>query len=209
VGFRYIGRVPITSPIAMRSLAKINRGKKYRNRLKPFDFLLSCHVKQFGYPPEVDPERFHLVAPYELDPDYWLDLPWIDQYSGAQYEITTEGLHGSRGVARVKTYSEVLRQYEFHVAAKSADAKGKTSVKQTVGLLRRRHVRVERIIYIGKESNLLEEIESGVIHSPQSVYTEYSRPSPRRVADKNSAYTEKTPCSSRGWAVYCHCLRLQ
>ena len=50
-----IGRVPITSPTAMRSLAKLNRGKKYRNRLKPFDFLLTCHVKQFGYPPDVDP----------------------------------------------------------------------------------------------------------------------------------------------------------
>jgi hypothetical protein len=91
-----MGRVPITSPTAMRSLAKLNRGKKCRKRIKPFDFLLSCHVKQFGYPLDVDPEKFHLVAPYEPDPDCWLDLPWIDQYSGTQYEITTEGFHGSR-----------------------------------------------------------------------------------------------------------------
>jgi hypothetical protein len=172
-----MGRVPITSPTAMRSLAKLNRGKKYRNRIKPFDFLLSCHVKQFGYPPDVNPEKFHLVAPYVPDPECWVDLPWIDQYSGKQYEITTEGFHGSRGVARVKTYREVLREYEFHPGAKSADAKGKPSGKQTIGLLRRRHVRVERIIYIGKESNRLEEIEAGVIHSPESVYTEYPDPS--------------------------------
>jgi hypothetical protein len=135
-------------------------------------------VKQFGSPPEVDPEKFHLVAPYIPDPECWVDLPWIDQHSGTQYEITTEGFHGSRGVARVKTYGEVLREYEFHAGAKSADAKGKPSGKQTFGLLRRRHVRVERIIYIGKESNRLEEIEAGVIHSPESVYTEY--PDPRR-----------------------------
>ncbi len=172
-----MGRVPITSPTAIRSLAKLNRGKKYRNRLKPFDFLLSCHVKQFGYPPEVDPEKFHLVAPYVPDPECWVDLPWIDQYSGTQYEITTEGFHGSRGVARVKTYGDVLREYEFHPGPKSADAKGKPSGKQTFGLLRRRHVRVERIMYIGKESNRLEEIEAGVIHSPESVYTEYPDPS--------------------------------
>ena len=152
LGFEHlpaIGRVPITSPTAMRSLAKLNRGKKYRNRIKPFDFLLSCHVKQFGHPPDVNPEKFHLVAAYVPDPECWVDLPWIDQYSGTQYEITTEGFHGSRGVARVKTYGEVLREYEFHLGAKSADAKGKPSGKQTVGLLRRRHVRVERIIYIG------------------------------------------------------------
>jgi hypothetical protein len=173
-----MGQVPITSPTAMRSLAKLNRGKKYRNRIRPFDFLLSCHVKQFGYPPDVDPEKFHLVAPYVPDPECWVDLPWIDQYSGTQYEITTEGFHGSRGVARVKTYGEVLREYEFHLGARSADAKGKPSGKQSFGLLRRRHVRVEQIIYIGKESNRLEEIEAGVIHSPESVYTEY--PDPRR-----------------------------
>jgi hypothetical protein len=164
-----MGRMPITSPTALRSLAKLNRGKNYRNRIKPFDYLLSCHVKQFGYPPDVDPENFHLVAPYILDPACWVDLPWIDQHSGTQYEITTEGFHGSRGMARVKTYGEVLREYEFHLGAKSADAKGKPSGKQTVGLLRRRHVRVERIIYIGRESNRLEEIEAGVIHPRASI----------------------------------------
>jgi hypothetical protein len=116
--------------------------------------------------------------PYIPDPDCWVDLPWIDQYSGKQYEITTEGFHGRRGVARVKTYGEVLREYEFHPGAKSADARGKPSGKQTVGLLRRRHVRVERIIYIGRESNRLEEMEAGILHSPESVYTEY--PDPRR-----------------------------
>jgi hypothetical protein len=66
-----------------------------------------------------------------------------------------------------------LREYEFHLGAKSADAEGKPSGKQPVGLLRRRHVRVERIIYIGKESNRREEIEAGVIHSPECVYTAY------------------------------------
>ena len=74
--------------------------------------------------------------------------------------------------------AKVLREYEFHLGAKNADAKGKPSGKQTVGLLRRRHVRVERIIYIGRESNRLEEMEAGIIHSPESVYTEY--PDPRR-----------------------------
>jgi hypothetical protein len=46
----------------MRSLTKLNRGKECHNRIKPFDLLLSCHVKQFGYTPDVDPKKFHLVA---------------------------------------------------------------------------------------------------------------------------------------------------
>jgi hypothetical protein len=173
-----VGRITITSPKALRSLAKLNPGKKGRNRLKPFDFLLSCHVRQFGHPPGTDPERFHLVAPYEPDSSRWLDMPWVDQYTGKQYRITTEGFHGARGVARVKTYGNVLGEYAFHPGSKSADAKGKPSGKQTIGLLQRRHIRVGQVVYIGKESNKFEEIESATIHSAQSVYTEY--PDPRR-----------------------------
>jgi hypothetical protein len=39
-----VGRTAITSPKVMRSLAKLNVGKKYGTRPKPFNFLLSCHV---------------------------------------------------------------------------------------------------------------------------------------------------------------------
>ncbi len=35
-----------------------------------------------------------------------------------------------------------------------------------------------KIKYIGKESNSLEDVESGMVHAPQNVYTEY--PDPRR-----------------------------
>jgi hypothetical protein len=105
-------------------------------------------------------------------------MDWIDQYSGKAFRITTVGHHGSRYIARVKTYGDVLLEYEFHPESKCADANGNPCSKQTVGLLRRRHIRVEQIKYIGKESNSLEEVESGLIHSAQSVYTEY--PDPRR-----------------------------
>ena len=54
--------------------------------------------------------------------------------------------------------------------------KGNPAASKRVGLLRRRHVRVERIIYIGRESPRLEEIEAGVMHSLESVYTEYPDP---------------------------------
>lgn len=51
-------------------------------------------------------------------------------------------------------------------------------VVRAVGLLQWRHIRIEQIKYIGKESNILEEVESGMIHSAQEVYTEY--PDPQR-----------------------------
>jgi hypothetical protein len=78
----------------------------------------------------------------------------------------------------VKTYADVLTEYEFHPESKCADADENICGKQTVGLLRRRHIRVGQIKYIGKESNSLEEVESGLAHAEESVYTEY--PDPRR-----------------------------
>ena len=106
----------------------------------------------------------------------WPKTEWIDQYSGNSYRITTDGHHGDRSTARVKTFGEVLSEYQFHPEAKCADADGNTCRKQSVGLLQRRHVRVERIQPIGKESNGLEEVDAGMVHAAQSVYTEYCDP---------------------------------
>jgi hypothetical protein len=90
--------------------------------------------------------------------------------------IITVGHSGSRKTARVKTYGDILREYEFHPESKCADSDGNPCTKQSIGLLQRRHVRVELVKYIGKESNSLEDAESGLVHSAQSVYTEYSDP---------------------------------
>jgi hypothetical protein len=169
-----VGRTSITSPAVMRPLAKLNEGKKYVDKIKPFNFLMTCHVKPFGHPPGVDAEHFHLIAPYEADSREWLKKTWIDQYSGSDYRITTTGHHGDRHTARVKTYGEVLREYEIHPESKCADATGKPCGKQTLGLLQRRHVQIEQIKCIGKESNNLEEVEAGLHHSAENVYTEYT-----------------------------------
>jgi hypothetical protein len=47
-----------------------------------------------------------------------------------------------------------------------------------VGLLQPRHVQIDETKYIGKQSNGLEDVEPGLIHSEQNLYTEY--PDPRR-----------------------------
>jgi hypothetical protein len=171
-----VGRITISSPAILRSLADFNPGKKYCDRLKPFNFLLTCHVKPFGHPLGIDPRRFRLIAQYVPDPQQWLEMFWIDQYSGKRHRIITAGHHGTRKTARVKTYGDVIREYEFHPESKCADAKREPCTKQTVGLLQRRHVRIDQVAYIGKESNSLEDVESGLIHSEQNIYTEYSDP---------------------------------
>ncbi|MGA7283658.1 MAG: hypothetical protein WBW87_03870 [Candidatus Cybelea sp.] len=168
-----VGRITVSSPQVMKPLHALNAAKSYAQQIKPFNFILGCHVAKFGHPIGVDPERFHLIAPYETDPRQWEKLQWIDQYSGKGYRITASGQHGSRTVARVKSYGDVLREYEFHPEAKCADSSGARCSKQSIGLLSRRHVAIHSITYIGKESNRLEEVEEQSLLDPSDVYTEY------------------------------------
>jgi hypothetical protein len=173
-----VGRVTISSPAVLRSFAEFNAAKAYADQIKPFNFVLTCQTTPLGHPTGADPEHFHLIAPYELDPRKWLKHKWIDQYSGTAYRITTDVHHGSRNAARVKTYGDILLEYEYHPESKCADADGNTCKKQTIGLLQRRHIQIGQIKYIGKESNSIEDVESGMIQSAEKVYTGY--PDPRR-----------------------------
>lgn len=168
-----VGRVTVSSPSILEPLKQLNAGKKYCNQIKPFNFLLSCHINPLGYPMGADPLHFHLISPYETEPRKWLKRKWIDQYTGKEYWISTDRNYSSRQTARVKTYGDVIGDYEFHPESKCADANGKPATRQTKGMLQRRHVRIDQIKYIGKESNNLEEIESGLIHSAKDIYTEY------------------------------------
>ena len=124
-------------------------------------------------PAGVDPEKYHLVSPYDPDPRKWLDQEWIDQYTGKRFRITTRGYCGSTHTARVKTYGDVVAEYEFHPESKCADSHGEPCDQKTVGLLQRRHIKIDELKYIGKESNSLEEVASGLVHSERNVYTEY------------------------------------
>lgn len=117
-----LGRVTVSSPAVMRPLAKLNERKKYGDQIKPFNFLLACHVKAFGHPPGVDLTRFHLISPYEANSSKWLKQLWIDQYSGQQYRITTAGHHGARGTVRVRTYGDVLVDYESLLSQKNLES---------------------------------------------------------------------------------------
>jgi hypothetical protein len=173
-----VGRISVSSPAVLRPLSNLNGEKGYADQIKPFNFLLSCHVKQLGHPIGTDPERFHLIAPYESDSCKWTIIKWVDQYTGAPYSVTATEHHGDRHTARVKTYRDVLIEYEFHAETKNADRDGNASGRQTMGLLQRRHVQIEQIKYIGKESNSIEDVESGLAHSEADVYTHY--PDPRR-----------------------------
>jgi hypothetical protein len=171
-----IGRTTVSSPFLMKCFESLNAGKPYSDQVKPFNFLLTAQVIPFGHPLGVDPEKFHLFTPYDSDSKKWIAKEWIDQHSTKRFRITTHGHCGSRQTARVKTYDDVVTEYEFHPEAKCADAHGNPCERQTIGLLQRRHIKIDLIMCIGKESNNLESVDEGMVHSEQNVYAEYSDP---------------------------------
>jgi hypothetical protein len=171
-----VGRITVSSPHVMRPLRAFNDDKPYADQIKPFNFIVTCQVAPFGHPTGADVAHFHLIAPYDLDSRHWRRMPWTDQYSGKQYQITTSRDHGTAKTERVRTYGEVLEEYEFHPEAKCANGLDNACDQQTVGLLRRRHVSPLILKFIGKESNALEDLEAGMVQSEREVYTEYCDP---------------------------------
>jgi hypothetical protein len=60
-------------------------------------------------------------------------------------------------------------------------------------LLQRRHVKIDQIKFIGKESNSLESVEEGMIQSEQNVYTEYADPKRSEWITKIQPALKKPP----------------
>jgi len=168
-----IGRLTITSPKILEAFRGLRRKKTYQEQIKPFNFLLTCHIDSFGHPLGMDPEKFHLIALFETDSRKWTRIDWIDQYSGETFKISTQKGYASKFTARVKTYGDIVAEYEHHPESKCADEYGGVCSKETIGLLFRRRVRIGEIQPIGKESNHLEDVDAGLIHSANGAYTSY------------------------------------
>ena len=170
-----VSRLTISSPELWRPFDELNQPATYGEQVKPFNFMIAAHVRRFGHPVGVDPEHFHLIAPFELDPRKWETVPWIDRYSGKPFRISTDVDLHRPDMALVKSMRDVLAEFQTHPEAKSADRFGRRAGRQTVGLLQRRTVKETFIAHVGKEANKLESIEVGFEHDLDAVRTEYPR----------------------------------
>lgn len=146
-------RFTITTPQVLKVLQARQRDVSYRDRTKPFNFIVSPILDELdGCPIGTDPNRFMLIAPFSSNPEEWHRLPYVNVYDGKQYQL---GKRGKRlpYEAEPKTYGDVVSQYRWHPEAKSLAPDGNICSSQTRGLLRRTPVTADGFRYIGKETD--------------------------------------------------------
>jgi hypothetical protein len=166
-----IMRSSVTTPGLLARFDGFNRAKQYPIRVKPFGFLLAATVDPRERPEGLPVTKgFQLIHPYSRNPTDWLKFKWIDLYSRKRYRVRTRG-HTRGNVIRVQTFADVIERYRDHPESKSADSSGTPAQRWTVGLLARRPVTASLVLHIGKETNLLEQQQEGVLEiDPQEVY---------------------------------------
>jgi hypothetical protein len=170
-----LARVTVSTTGIWRTFAQLNEGKTYPEAVKPMSFGLSPTVAKFGHPAGVDPERFHLLGSHEKDPSKWASMLWFDKYSGRAYRIGI-GRDTPGDVVQVKSYRDVILEYRVHPEPKSLDGEGKPCDQASRGLLSRRPVQLGSLVYMGKESNALEQVAQGLVHSRAEVQPVYQPP---------------------------------
>ena len=115
-------RFSASSAYVLRAFQEFNKDLPYEDQIKPFNFLLAVQVAKLGYPEGYGPKtdrKLHLVAPWEPDPEQWLQLPWLDVHEGKRFSLTTNDADYLDDTVRAKTYGDLFFAYGTHDEPKS------------------------------------------------------------------------------------------
>jgi hypothetical protein len=146
---------------------------------RPYNFFLLPVLAEGGYPSNISPGHFRLVAPFESDQTKWDRLKCInigDPQDQRRYELTTRfnsSEYGKRAI--VEIFDDLFYRYMLHREAKSLSPDGTTCKADTRGLLGRAHIIAGRHRRIGKETDRRWE-EGDDLESLMYVPVEYEHP---------------------------------
>jgi len=160
---------------------------------RPYNFFLLPILANCGYPANVDPKYFTLVAPFESDQQKWIESACVnigDPNDTRKYELTTDFTspeYGKRAV--VDTFANLLYRYLQHPEAKSLAPDGGPCKADTRGLLQRAHIIAGKHRRIGKESDRRWE-EGDDFESLQRRPPEYEPNAARANTDGQSIASE-------------------
>lgn len=172
-----VGKLPLSTADAVSAFDDYGAKKPWRDQIKPHGFALTCFIKPGGQPTNLeDPNRFHLVAPFERNFRRWRRLHWFDLYSeGKRYRIKTGSTSTAHGdVVVVRSYRDVLQEYLQHPEAKMSS--GEKDPSQFRGRLDRQVLHVAGVTSLGKETNELERRLVGLVDDLDEVQVDLGDP---------------------------------
>lgn len=155
-------RIGITRPDQLRAFEVFDRGKSYQDGMKPMSFGLTARPVRMLLPQEYR-QRCQLLAPYTKDTREVLQM--VEKFTGQLLPITTAPAALADGI-RVRTVGEEVELFRWHAETKSADARGTPCGPRTRGLLRRRELRVDGIIYSCRKTPKLPQFVNRQIPAP-------------------------------------------
>ena len=132
-----VSRYAATTPGLLRWFKAYNKGKPYREQVRPFGFLLAFQPDATKL---ADANVPRVVAPFDPDPAAAAGSAF-DRETGKAVPIEA-----------LKTYRRALAQYHLQPEAKFAGAD-----YLDAGTTSRRHIQVAAVNHIGKEANRWEE----------------------------------------------------
>ncbi|MDR3687191.1 MAG: DNA polymerase [Coriobacteriia bacterium] len=166
-----LSRFAVSSPAQLSWFKGANSSKPLRERVAPQSFMVCAQLDPFGLPLGEDAKHFTLVAPYVADASKWRELEFVEIHTGMHYPVTVGEI--IEGAVTLKAYADIAWEYVAHPETKMADSEGRSGLQQGNEMLHRRHVEVQSIEYIGKESNLLDEANAGLVRDPVQVRNRY------------------------------------
>jgi hypothetical protein len=147
-------RFTMTTPQVLKVLQSRQRELPYRDRTKPFNFILSPMIDRLtgGHPIGTDPQRFTLIGSFSSNASEWRREAYTNVHDGKVYRLA-EPEKRMPYEAEPQTYGDVVSRYRWHPEFKSQAPDGNNCTTQTRGLLRRTPVTADGFRYIGKETD--------------------------------------------------------
>lgn len=130
--FYAISQLTVSTSLILNRFKKLNKGKPWKEQIKPFNFFLVGFqsIKENGR--AVKP-----LAPFTKDYQKIVDEPFTDYATG---EV-------KQGVQYFKPLSRTIMQYVEHPENK---------FEGDIGVLERKHIQADGLIHIKKEANNIE-----------------------------------------------------
>jgi len=131
--FYSISKLAVSTSRILKRFEKLNRGKSWDKQIKPFNFFLVGFqaIKENG-------KAVKPLAPFTKDYQSIVNKPFTDYQTGET----------KQGVQYFKPLSETILQYVEHMEYK---------FDGNIGVLNRKHIWADGLVYIGKEANNIED----------------------------------------------------